>query len=240
MVTADKLILEWDALLASSNCLWEIETQAIQMIKWSTNGGRSLFGTKMQGPTAAFEHGIQSDGTSLLADDAAQDKMDVKNVKPPIQAELNHEMSKNWPGGTSWTRRPPTLRIKGSMPNGTMMLEATLGTEHDAPSGNTWHDAWLGKDGNKQGDNSKDENWVFDPSGNPLLAEFSSMADAGKAALCLRSRLPSDAGFAQEFLTETRANNRGAVQMATSQQLTHRAPHIDTKKLLFFIGPRRT
>jgi hypothetical protein len=92
MVTADKLILEWDTLLASSNCLWEIETQAIQMIKWSTNGGRSLFGTKMQGPTAAFEHGIQSDG-SLLADDAAQDKMDAKNVKPPSQAELKHEMS---------------------------------------------------------------------------------------------------------------------------------------------------
>jgi hypothetical protein len=120
-----------------------------------------------------------------------------------------------------------------------MMLEATLGMEHGAPSGNTWHDAWLGKDGNKQGDNSKDENRVFDPSGNPLLAELSSMADAGKAALCLRS-LPSDTGFAQEFLKETRANNRGAVQMATSQHPTHLVLHIDTKKLLFFIGPRRT
>jgi hypothetical protein len=67
MVTADKLILKWGILLASFNDLWEIETQA-KMITWSTNGGRSpLVGTKMPGPTAAFEHVIQPDG-SLLAE----------------------------------------------------------------------------------------------------------------------------------------------------------------------------
>jgi hypothetical protein len=53
--------------------------------------------------------------------------------------------------------------------------------------GNARHDSWQGKDGNKAGDNRKDENRVFYPGGNPQLAEFASMADAGKAALCLRS-----------------------------------------------------
>jgi hypothetical protein len=69
MVTADKLILEWDALLTCSfNDLWEIERQAIQTITWSTNGGRgSPLGTKTQGPTAAFKHAmIQPDGKLLV------------------------------------------------------------------------------------------------------------------------------------------------------------------------------
>jgi hypothetical protein len=65
--------------------------------------------------------------------------------------------------------------------------------------------------------NSKDENRVFDPGGNPPLAEFASMADAGKAALCLRSPL-SDMGSVQEQPTETQADNLGATQMATAQQ----------------------
>jgi hypothetical protein len=50
-------------------------------------------------------------------------------------------------------------------------------------------------------------------------AEFASMADAGKAALCLRSLL-SDMGFVQELPTEIQADNHGALQMATAQQPT--------------------
>jgi hypothetical protein len=79
----------------------------------------------------------------------------------------------------------------------------------DNTQGDTRHDAWQqGKDaGNKVGDNSKDESWVFDRGGKPRLAEFASMADAGKVALCLRS-LPFDKGLVQaEFLTETNASN---------------------------------
>jgi hypothetical protein len=46
--------------------LWEIETQAIQAVTWSTNGGRSPLGTKMQeGPRVAFKHAIQPDGSLL-------------------------------------------------------------------------------------------------------------------------------------------------------------------------------
>jgi hypothetical protein len=33
--------------------------QAIQMSTWSTNGGSSPLGTKMQGPTAGFEHEME-------------------------------------------------------------------------------------------------------------------------------------------------------------------------------------
>jgi hypothetical protein len=70
------------------------------------------------------------------------------------------------------------------------------------------------------GDSIKDENRFLILVATPQLAEFASIADAGKAALCLQS-LPSDMGHAQQFPSETRANNRGAVQMATAQQPTH-------------------
>jgi hypothetical protein len=62
-------------------------------------------------------------------------------------------------------------------------------------------------------------------------AEFASMADAGKAALYLRSLL-SDMGFAQNFPTEIQADNRGAMQMATAQQPTRRTRHIDMKQFV--------
>jgi hypothetical protein len=62
-------------------------------------------------------------------------------------------------------------------------------------------------------------------------AEFASMADAGKAVLCLRSLL-SDTGLLQDFPTETRADDRGATQMATAQQPTRRTRHIDMKQLV--------
>jgi hypothetical protein len=46
MVTADKLILEWDAFLTSFNDLWEIELEAIHASTWNTNcGGSSPLGT---------------------------------------------------------------------------------------------------------------------------------------------------------------------------------------------------
>jgi hypothetical protein len=92
MVAADGLILKWDAALTFFNDLWEIKMQAIQSITWNTNAGRSLLGTKMPGWTAAFKHAIQPDG-SLLAelDGVVQDKMDGK---PPVQAELKHQMGK--------------------------------------------------------------------------------------------------------------------------------------------------
>jgi hypothetical protein len=67
MVTADELILEWDTLLTSFNNLWEIEMQAIQTITWSTNGGRSPFGTKTQGLMVAFKHTIIQPDESLLS-----------------------------------------------------------------------------------------------------------------------------------------------------------------------------
>jgi hypothetical protein len=86
------------------------------MITWRTNGSRSPLGTRMQGPLVAFKDAIQPDG-SLLAkqrwreqqqsiqptckffdsrqtqqelDDVVKDKMDGK---PPIQAELGHQMN---------------------------------------------------------------------------------------------------------------------------------------------------
>jgi hypothetical protein len=57
------------------------------------------------------------------------------------------------------------------------------------------------------------------------------MADAGKAALCLRSLL-SDMGFIQEFRTQIQADNRGAMQMATAQQPTRQTRHIDMKQFV--------
>jgi hypothetical protein len=62
-------------------------------------------------------------------------------------------------------------------------------------------------------------------------AEFASMADAGKAALYLRSLL-SDMGFVQELPTEIQADNHGALQMATAQQPTRRTRHIDMKQFV--------
>jgi hypothetical protein len=62
-------------------------------------------------------------------------------------------------------------------------------------------------------------------------AEFASMADAGKAALCLRSLL-SDMGFAQELPTEIQADNHGALQMATAQQPTRRTRRVDMKQFV--------
>jgi hypothetical protein len=62
-------------------------------------------------------------------------------------------------------------------------------------------------------------------------AEFASMADVGKAALCLRSLL-SDMGFVQEFPTQMQADNRGAMQMATAQQPTRRTRHVDMKQFV--------
>jgi hypothetical protein len=63
-------------------------------------------------------------------------------------------------------------------------------------------------------------------------AEFASMADAGKAALCLRSLL-SDIGLLQECPTETLADNHhGAMQMGTAQQPTRRTRHIDMKQFV--------
>jgi hypothetical protein len=57
--------------------------------------------------------------------------------KPQIQAELKHQMGTKWPGGASWTRHPLTLRIKGSMPNGTTRFEGTLGMMLEAMLGRT-------------------------------------------------------------------------------------------------------
>jgi hypothetical protein len=57
------------------------------------------------------------------------------------------------------------------------------------------------------------------------------MADAGKAALCIRSLL-SDMGFIQEFPTQTQADNRGAMQVATAQQPTRRTRCIDMKQFV--------
>jgi hypothetical protein len=65
-------------------------------------------------------------------------------------------------------------------------------------------------------------------------AEFASMADAGKAALYLRSLL-SDMGFVQEQPTEIQADNRGAMQMASAQQPTRRTRHIDMKQFLVIL-----
>jgi hypothetical protein len=62
-------------------------------------------------------------------------------------------------------------------------------------------------------------------------AEFASMADAGKAAIYLRSLL-EDMGFIQEHPTEIQADNRGAMQMATAQQPTRRTRHIDIKQFV--------
>jgi hypothetical protein len=62
-------------------------------------------------------------------------------------------------------------------------------------------------------------------------AKFASMADAGKAALCLRSPL-SDAGFEQNFPTEMLADNRGAMQMANAQQPTRQTWHVDMKQFV--------
>jgi hypothetical protein len=62
-------------------------------------------------------------------------------------------------------------------------------------------------------------------------AEFASMADAGKAALCLRSLL-SDMGFVQELPTEIQADDHGALQMATAQQPTRQTRHIDMKQFV--------
>jgi hypothetical protein len=72
---------------------------------------------------------------------------------------------------------------------------------------------------------------VFDPAGNPQLAEFASMAEAGKAALCLPS-LSFDMEFVQELPTETQTNNQRAVQMATAQQPRRQKPHINMKQLV--------
>jgi hypothetical protein len=121
--------------------LWEIEMQAIQTITWSTNGGRSPLGTKMQWLTVAFKHAIRPDGSllakledvdqdkqmdgkppiethaiqpdgSLLADDAVQDKMDGK---PPFQAELKHQMGKQTAG---WCfKMTPTIENQGKHAN---------------------------------------------------------------------------------------------------------------------------
>jgi hypothetical protein len=55
--------------------------------------------------------------------------------------------------------------------------------------------------------------------------------DAGKAALCLRPLL-LDMGFTQEHPTETQADNRAAMQMATAQQPTHQTRHIDMKQFV--------
>ncbi len=62
-------------------------------------------------------------------------------------------------------------------------------------------------------------------------AEFASMADAGKAALYLRSLL-SDMGFVQDLPTEIQADNRGAMQMVTAQKPTRRTRHIDMKQFV--------
>ncbi len=62
-------------------------------------------------------------------------------------------------------------------------------------------------------------------------AEFASMADAGKAALYLRSLL-ADMGFEQELPTETQADNRGAMQMVTAQKPTRRTRHIDIASMV--------
>ena len=62
-------------------------------------------------------------------------------------------------------------------------------------------------------------------------AKFASMADAGKAALYLRSLL-SDMGFTQDLPTEIQADSRSAMQMATAQQPTCRTRHIVMKQFV--------
>jgi hypothetical protein len=71
------------------------------------------------------------------------------------------------------------------------------------------------------------------------------MADAGKAALHLRSLLSGagllqehagllqeHAGLLQEHPTEMQADKRGAMQMATAQQPTRRTRHVDMKQFV--------
>jgi hypothetical protein len=220
--------------------------------------GRSPLGTEMQGPTAAFKHSIQPDGSllaelddvvldkmaskpliqkqaiqpldgSLQADDAVHNKMDGH---PPIQAELKHQLGTQMAWWCFLDKTTPNIENQVKHTKWHNTLGDTWQDSRDAghnTKGNTWHDARQGKDGKKVGDSSKHENWVFDPCGNTRLAEFSSMADAGKAALCLRSLPSEDVGFARKFPTETRADN--AVQMATTQQPTHRTRHIDMKQI---------
>jgi hypothetical protein len=53
--------------------------------------------------------------------------------KPPIQAELKHQMGTQM----AWSQHvdktwPPTSKFKGSMPNGRMMLKAAIGTMLEA------------------------------------------------------------------------------------------------------------
>jgi hypothetical protein len=59
------------------------------------------------------------------------------------------------------------------------------------------------------------------------LAEFASIADAGKAALCLLRSLLSNMGFVQEHLTETQADNQGAA----CKWRPHNSQHVERDTL---------
>jgi hypothetical protein len=97
-----------------------------------------------------------------------------RTLEPNLQFRLNskHQLAHKWPGGASWTRQPPTLRLNGSMPNGTMVLdvlEATHSAQCPRPclarcsrQHLAWCSSWWqGKDGTKVGDCSKDEKKRF-------------------------------------------------------------------------------
>jgi hypothetical protein len=60
------------------------------------------------------------------------------NGKPPIQAELKHQMGTQMAWWCFLDKTTPSIsRIKGSMPNGTTMLEATIGTMLEPMLGTT-------------------------------------------------------------------------------------------------------
>jgi hypothetical protein len=62
-------------------------------------------------------------------------------------------------------------------------------------------------------------------------AEFSTMTDAGKAALYLRSIL-EELGLDQILPTEILADNRGARQLSNAHQPTRRTRHVDMKQFV--------
>ena len=62
-------------------------------------------------------------------------------------------------------------------------------------------------------------------------SEFAAMADAGKAALYIRSIL-DEIGLLQKNPTKIYADNRGALCLANAQQPTRRTKHIDIKQMV--------
>ena len=62
-------------------------------------------------------------------------------------------------------------------------------------------------------------------------AEFTNMADAGKAALYLRWIL-EEIGISMDAPTPILADNQGAVRLAKAQQPTRRTQHVEVKHFI--------